>query len=98
MKLPVISGCLAAAFAVVTASALAQDQGRDGDNSGGTATPIKHLVVIFQENISYDHYFGTYPNAQNLSGETPFKGNCSPDRWALALNFTAVVTSSERRS
>ena len=24
-------------------------------------TPIKHLVVIFQENISFDHYFGTYP-------------------------------------
>src|SRR5438309_1757457 len=30
-----------------------------------TATPIKHLVVIFQENISYDHYFGIYPNATN---------------------------------
>ena len=28
-----------------------------------TATPIKHLVVIFQENVSFDHYFGTYPNA-----------------------------------
>ncbi|HJU13757.1 MAG TPA: alkaline phosphatase family protein [Candidatus Nitrosotalea sp.] len=28
-----------------------------------TKTPIKHVVVIFQENISYDHYFGTYPNA-----------------------------------
>jgi phospholipase C len=39
---------------------------------GGTATPIKHLVVIFQENISFDHYFGTYPNAQNLKGEPPF--------------------------
>jgi phospholipase C len=37
-----------------------------------TATPIKHLVVIFQENVSFDHYFGTYPNAQNLKGETPF--------------------------
>src|SRR6202167_5966392 len=37
-----------------------------------TATPIKHLVVIFQENVSFDHYFGTYPNAQNLSGEPPF--------------------------
>jgi len=24
-----------------------------------TATPIKHLVVIFDENISFDHYFGT---------------------------------------
>ncbi len=41
-------------------------------NYGGTATPIKHLVVIFQENISFDHYFGTYPNAMNLSGENPF--------------------------
>ena len=28
-----------------------------------TATPIKHLVVIFQENVSFDHYFGTYPVA-----------------------------------
>ncbi len=24
-----------------------------------TATPIKHLVVIYQENVSFDHYFGT---------------------------------------
>ncbi len=28
---------------------------------------IKHVVVIFNENISFDHYFGTYPNAANLS-------------------------------
>jgi len=74
MKHPVISGCLAAAFAIGTATALANDGDRDRDDrGGGTATPIKHLVVIFQENISYDHYFGTYPNAMNLSGETPFK-------------------------
>jgi phospholipase C len=38
----------------------------------GTTTPIKHLVVIFQENVSYDHYFGTYPKAANLSGEPQF--------------------------
>ena len=37
-----------------------------------TATPIKHLVVIFPENISFDHYFGTYPNATNPPGEPPF--------------------------
>jgi len=30
-----------------------------------TATPIKHVVVVFQENVSFDHYFGTYPNATN---------------------------------
>ena len=34
-----------------------------------TATPIKHLVVIFQENVSFDHYFGTYPNAANTDGQ-----------------------------
>src|SRR6201998_3914180 len=38
----------------------------------GTSTPIKHLVVIFQENISFDHYFGTYPNALNPAGEPQF--------------------------
>jgi len=37
-----------------------------------TATPIQHLVVIFQENVSFDHYFGTYPNATNPKGEPPF--------------------------
>jgi phospholipase C len=37
---------------------------------GGTATntPIKHLVVIFDENESFDHYFGTYPYAANTDG------------------------------
>jgi len=34
-----------------------------------TTTPIKHLVVIFGENVSFDHYFGSYPNATNTSGQ-----------------------------
>jgi phospholipase C len=38
---------------------------------GGATTPIKHLVVIFDENVSFDHYFGTYPYAANTDG-TPF--------------------------
>jgi phospholipase C len=38
--------------------------------AGDTSTPIKHLVVIFQENVSFDHYFGTYPHAANTGGET----------------------------
>ena len=40
------------------------------------ATPIEHLVVIFQENVSFDHYFATYPVARNPSGEPPF--NAAP--------------------
>jgi phospholipase C len=34
-------------------------------------TPIQHVVVIFDENISFDHYFATYPKAANTDG-TPF--------------------------
>jgi phospholipase C len=38
--------------------------------TSGTATPIKHVVVIFDENVSFDHYFGTYPYAANTDGST----------------------------
>jgi phospholipase C len=38
-----------------------------------TRTPIKHVVVIFQENVSFDHYFATYPHAKpNLDGTRYF--------------------------
>lgn len=40
-----------------------------------TLTPIQHLVVIFQENSSFDHYFGTYPFALNPAGEPSFKAS-----------------------
>src|SRR5260370_12547624 len=43
-----------------------------GPHDFPTKTPIKHVVVIFQENVSFDHYFGTYPHAFNLPGETAF--------------------------
>src|SRR6185312_3783192 len=36
------------------------------------AGKLKHIVVIFQENVSFDHYFGTYPNALNPPGEPRF--------------------------
>jgi phospholipase C len=44
-------------------------------------TPIRHVVVIFQENVSFDHYFGTYPNAANSDGQsfTPAPGTPSVD-------------------
>ena len=38
------------------------------NRSSVTTSPIKHLVVIFDENVSYDHYFSTYPKAANTDG------------------------------
>ena len=53
-------------------------------HTGATATPIEHVVVIFQENVSFDHYFATYPNATNTAGET-LQGSITP-----APAFTAA--------
>jgi phospholipase C len=39
---------------------------------GATTTPIKHLVVLFQENVPFDRYFGAYPEALNPLGEPRF--------------------------
>jgi phospholipase C len=46
-----------------------------------TATKIKHLVVIFNENVSFDHYYATYPMALNLAGEPEF--HAAPDTPSL---------------
>jgi phospholipase C len=59
-----VTGANAAPKAVTAAS----QAGSWTFRPGGTATPIKHLVVIFDENVSFDHYFGTYPFAANTDG------------------------------
>jgi phospholipase C len=70
-------GGLAAAAAAATAAGIAVFQLQPSaaappiDRSAHTTSPIKHVVVIFDENVSYDHYFGTYPTAANSDG-TPF--------------------------
>src|SRR3984957_15890660 len=64
---------LAASLVVSLPYNVAANNGGGGNNSSAsTSTPIKYVVVIFQENESFDHYFGTYPSATNPSGETPF--------------------------
>lgn len=61
---------LALAFAISSVSATPAFA--NGGHGSDTATPIEHVVVIFQENVSFDHYFATYPHATNPSGEPAF--------------------------
>jgi len=49
----------------IIASGSATPSLADKKNDAKTTTPIKHLVIIFGENISFDHYFATYPLALN---------------------------------
>jgi phospholipase C len=67
-------------FALVVSIAVAVTAGLGGfsgshiaaaasvNNSDNTTTPIKHVVVIYDENESFDHYFGTYPYSANTDG------------------------------
>ena len=60
----VVRVAMAAAGLTMASAAMAQNP--------TTTTPIQHVIVLFQENVSFDHYFGTYPVAQNNPGEQPF--------------------------
>jgi phospholipase C len=50
------------------------------------STAIQHVVVIFGENVSFDHYFGTYPNAANVDGTTFTAASGTP----TPVNYTAT--------
>ena len=69
-----LAGALATALCLGTAawSGTLSASAAGASSGPATATPIKHLVVIFQENVSFDHYFGTYPVASNPPGEPAF--------------------------
>ncbi|HET9170444.1 MAG TPA: alkaline phosphatase family protein [Actinospica sp.] len=53
----------------------------------GTTTPIQHVVVIYDENVSFDHYFGTYPNAANTDGTTFHAKSNTPSVNGLTANL-----------
>jgi len=64
-----------------------------GAESAGASpqSPIQHVVVIFQENVSFDRYFGTYPVAANTSGQ-PF--TAAPGTPQVRGLTSALLTSN----
>ncbi len=91
--------CFTKALATLTAAAItllpaAPAFGSDKDDFK-TATPIKHVVVIFQENVSFDHYFGTYPNAQkNNNGSRYFAGAKDDTPGVNSLESAGLLTNN----
>src|SRR6201990_2696433 len=76
MRTPIFAGGAVAAGAAVAVGLAAAHA--DAPPLAPTTTPIKHVVVIFGENESFDHYFGTYPNATNPPGEPRFVAKDNP--------------------
>ena len=67
-----------AAMLMMCSTVAHSDNDRHDHERVKTKTPIKHLVVFFQENNTFDHYFGTYPYAANITGETSWNGIPAP--------------------
>lgn len=73
-RLVMLAASVTVIFSIISSSMLASVKAVSVTTASATSTmtPIKHVVVIFQENISFDHYFGTYPTATNPAGEPKF--------------------------
>jgi phospholipase C len=88
------AGAATVAAAALVATSLASSSAHapkpQKDRSNQTTTPIKHVVVLFDENISYDHYFGTYPDAKNTDGTKFFAAPRTPanDNLITSNNLT----------
>ncbi|WP_068084868.1 phospholipase C [Novosphingobium rosa] len=75
-------------------AAPAPHMGVSMQNALPTATPIKHLVIIFGENQSFDHYFGTYPKAANPAGEPAFIARPATPQVNGYLSNPALLTAN----
>jgi phospholipase C len=62
--------CRALAVLALVGAAVAP---ADATARNAPTTPIRHLVVLMQENHSFDNYFGTYPGADGIPA-----GTCVP--------------------
>ncbi len=55
------------------------DKEKDGKKKRGGIHKIEHVVVIMQENRSFDHYFGTFPGADGIPRKHGVPTVCVPD-------------------
>src|SRR5579864_4678588 len=76
LNLPAIAASVALAGCGGTARAASAPASPPG---AASSTPLRHVVVIMQENRSFDQYFGTYPGAEGIPRQNGQFTVCVPD-------------------
>src|SRR5256886_26352 len=77
-----ILGSFVALVALATPAAASSSSSRGATSSSGSSSgihKIKHVVVIMQENRSFDPYFGTFPGAEGIPMANGTPTACVPD-------------------
>jgi phospholipase C len=89
LKETLTSAALAVGFALAMPGSALPQEDMAAAAAGTPTTPIQHLVIIFQENVSFDHYFATYPVAKNSDGSsfTPQPGTPSVNGLGSGMIF-----------
>jgi len=71
---------ISALMVILIAAGCATSQPNSNASNGSQDIhKIKHIVVIMQENRSFDSYFGTYPGADGIPMKNGVPTVCSPD-------------------
>ncbi|MCL4529333.1 MAG: phospholipase [Chloroflexi bacterium] len=80
IKIRILSGMLIVAFLAGCSSSAPNTQGLAAASSGLQGIhKIQHIIIIMQENRSFDSYFGTYPGADGIPMKNGVPTVCSPD-------------------
>jgi len=79
MKLPRPSGTLAVAACVTVATGACASSAAPPSSANSGIHRIQHVIVIMQENRSFDSYFGTFPGADGIPMESGGPTVCVPD-------------------
>ncbi|WP_408611084.1 phosphocholine-specific phospholipase C [Caulobacter hibisci] len=70
----------AAALPSLLASTLTRAAAIDADVRKGTIQDVQHVVILMQENRSFDHYFGTMAGVRGFGDRFPIPVRDAPDR------------------
>lgn len=77
-----------------------------GPSKGGSLRDIKHVVILMQENRSFDHYFGTLPGVRGFADPTALTLSTgkpvfyqpdpqNPDGYLLPFHVDSKTTSAQ---
>ncbi|MDQ4488579.1 alkaline phosphatase family protein [Sinomonas sp. ASV486] len=94
-KFSIRAAAATSAFALTAATVGGAVAALPAQAASSTATPIKHVVVIFGENVSFDHYFATYPNAANTAGERVQGTGTAASSFTAAANTPKNINTLE---
>ncbi len=72
--------------ALLTAGCSSPGSAQQGSTAGPSGIQkIKHVVVIMQENRSFDSYFGTFPGADGIPMQNGVPTVCAPDAAGICI-------------